>query len=352
MDIHALPIEARIRWLMERAAQHAAAFCSSESVLARQRYLAVHPTALAALKCMDGRLNLSVATRTPIGLIQPFRNLGGRFDLGWPHLGEVLSDWVLRHVRAGRRVLLLLNYHHSRGCARRGCAGFGYDLAAARAHMQDLRSQVEQVFGHAHDSVYPLVCGFETDEDALCLDAPDGRRLDLATLTPSEVGELPQRLAALFPDMPDAVRADLLPLLMGNLAHVAEVRASGRAPEVEHREWALCVGRGFDVLHMPNHALIVGPYSPRLDQPIEIAAGIIKANMRAGRIPEDGFLLLASVPYEAVGPERERAALKARFLRDFALEVIAGRLPALATRVHVRTAVMDWRHRRLDLLPA
>lgn len=348
MDIHALPIEARIRWLMDRAAQHAAAFCSSEAVLARQRYLASHPTALAALKCMDGRLNLSVATRTPIGLIQPFRNLGGRFDLGWPHLGEVLSDWVLRHVRAGQRVLLLLNYHHSQGCAQRGCAGFGFDLEAARAHVQALRSQVEQVFGRAHDSVYPLVCGFETDEDALCLDAPDGRRLDLAALSPAEVAELPQRLAALFPDMPETVRADLLPLLLGNLAHVAEVRASGRAPEVEHREWALCVGRGFDVLHMPNHALIVGPYSPRLDQPIEIAAGIIEDNMRAGRIPDDGFLLLASVPYEAVGPERERAALKARFLGGFAADIIRGRISGLAGRMHIRFAVMDWRQRQLQ----
>ncbi|MCG6118698.1 MAG: hypothetical protein MEQ07_10990 [Aquimonas sp.] len=352
MDIHALPIEERIRWLFQRAAQHAAEFCGSESVLARQRYLAEHPTALAALKCMDGRLNLSVATRTPIGLIQPFRNLGGRFDLGWPHLGEVLSDWVLSQVGAGRRVLLLLNYHHSRGCAQRGCAGFGFDLAAARAHMQALRAQVEQVFGRAHDSVYPLVCGFETDEDAICLDAPDGRSIDLAALTPTEAAELPQRLMALYPDMPERVRADLMPLLLGNLAHVAAVRAAGRAPEVEHREWTLCVGRGFDVLHMPNHALIVGPYSPQLDQPIETAAGIIAANMRAGRIPEDGFLLLASVPYETVGPERERATLKACFLRDFALEVIAARHPTLASRVHVRTAVMDWRRRRLELLPA
>ena len=351
MDIHALPIDERIRWLLQRAALHGQAFCSSESVLARQRYLARHPTALAALKCMDGRLNLSVATRTPIGLVQPFRNLGGRFDLGWPHLGEVLSDWVLRRVRGGQRVLLLLNYHHSRGCRERGCAGFGYDVEAARAHMRDLRAQVEQVFGRAHDSVYPLVCGFETDEDALRLDAADGRCLDLASLPPEAVAELPQRLLELYPDMPEGVRADLLPLLLGNLAHIAEVRAAGRSPEVDHREWALCVGRGFDVLHMPNHALIVGPYSPRLDQPIEIAAGIIESNMRAGRIPDDGFLLLASVPFEAVGPERERAALKARFPRDFALEVMAARRPALVERVHVRTAEMDWRHRRLDLLP-
>src|SRR4030067_1016074 len=71
--------------------------------------------------------------------------------------------------------------------------------------------------------------------------------------------------------------------------------------DVEHREWMICVGRGFDFLHMPNLALIIGPYSPDLAEPIRIAAGIIEDNMRAGRIPDDGFLLLASVPYAAIG---------------------------------------------------
>ncbi|NWF73057.1 MAG: hypothetical protein HXY51_08495, partial [Nitrospirae bacterium] len=47
-----------------------------------------------ALKCMDGRLNLSVATNTPPGIIEPIRNLGGRFDLGWPHFGEVITEQV------------------------------------------------------------------------------------------------------------------------------------------------------------------------------------------------------------------------------------------------------------------
>jgi hypothetical protein len=344
---HALPIAQRIDWLLQRAEQHSQRFSSPEAVLQRERYRALHPTALAAMKCMDGRLNLAYATGTPIGLIQPFRNLGGRFDLGWPHLGEVLSAWVLRQVREGRQVLLLLTYHYARGSRERGCAGFGFDTEAAHAHVQDLRRQVEQVFGSGHGSVYPLVCGFETDEDALCLHAPGGERLDLARLDAAQAFELPQRLAALFPDMPQQVRRDLLPLLHGNLAHVQAVRDSQRLPEVEHREWVLCVGRGFDVLHLPNHALIVGPYSPRLDESIDTAARIIESNMRAGRIPEDGFLLLASVPFEEPGPDRARAELKARFLCGFSRDLVHERHPWLAARMHARTAVLDWSRRRL-----
>jgi hypothetical protein len=350
--IHAQPIAQRIDWLLARAAQHSMTFSASEAVLARERYRAVHPTALAAMKCMDGRLNLAYATGTPIGLIQPFRNLGGRFDLGWPHLGEVLSAWVLRQVREGRCVLLLLNYHFSQGCRERGCAGFGFDTEAARAHMQALRCQIEDVFGRGHGTVYPLVCGFETDEDALCLHAASGEVLDLARIDEAAERELPERLLALFPDMSEQMRCDLLPLLHGNLAHLRAIRASQRPPEVEHREWVLCVGRGFDVLHMPNHALIVGPYSPRLDQSIDTAAGIIQSNMRAGRIPDDGFLLLASVPFEETGPDRARAELKARFLREFSSDLVAERYPRLAARMHARTAVLDWSRRELRLLSA
>ena len=40
---------------------------------------------------MDGRINISVATDTPAGIILPLRNLGGRFNLGWPYFAEVLA---------------------------------------------------------------------------------------------------------------------------------------------------------------------------------------------------------------------------------------------------------------------
>ena len=94
MDTHNKPIAQRIEWLMEHARRYSETFTSSEAYLARQRYLAQHTSAVAALKCMDGRINLAVATHTPLGIIQPFRNLGGRFDLGWPHLGDVLANYV------------------------------------------------------------------------------------------------------------------------------------------------------------------------------------------------------------------------------------------------------------------
>ena len=346
--MHSRPIASRIDWLFDLARRHTAEFGSPEAFLARKRYLAEHPTAILVLKCMDGRINIPIATNTPPGIIQPFRNLGGMFNLGWPHLGETLVEVVGKVVSAGRRALVITTYHYSKGDPKRGCAGFDYDTAAARAHTFEIKGEVEAIFGVGHGTVYPLVCGFETDEDAILVHGHDGAILNMAELTDADREELPRRLAALLPDMPNQVRADLLPLLLGNLDHIAEVRRITRALDVEHREWMICIGRGFDWLHMPNLALIIGPYSPDLADPIRKAAAIIESNMRAGRIPADGFLLLASAPYDEIGVDKARAMLKSRFMAEFAAEVIHAEFPALAARMSVRTTVMSWQTRDLE----
>ena len=347
-NIHEQPIANRISWLFDLAQRYSAEFCSPEAFLARERYLALHPTAIAVMKCMDGRINIPVATRTPPGIIQPFRNLGGMFDMGWPHLGEVLAQYVQRMMRSGRRVLILISYHFSRGDVHRGCSGFGCDTGAAIAHTRQLRRQMEAIFGIAHDSVYPLICGFETDEDALLLHSADGRILDLsADITVDELGA---ELALRFNDMPFEMRSDLLPLLVGNLSHIKGLRTERRSLVVEHREWMICLGRGFDFLHTPNLALIIGPYSPNLADPIRKAAAIIESNMASGRIPDDGFLLLASVPYDEIGVDRARAEMKSHFLSMFAAEVIEREFPQLAGKMIRRTAVLDWNSRRIEAL--
>lgn len=349
MDIHSKTIQERIDWLLDLARRHSASYCSPEAFLARERYLAEHPSAIVVLKCMDGRINIPVATNTPPGIIQPIRNLGGMFNLGWPHLGEVLANYVHERVSTGRRVLMLITYHFSKGDKHRGCAGFCYDTEAAKAHTYAIKKQVEYTFGSGHGTVYPIVCGFETDEDALILHGANGELLDVSRLGPEDGNTLGLRLEALYPDMPNQVRQDLLPLVLGNIDHIAEVKRAARALDIEHREWMICVGRGFDFLHMPNLALIIGPYSPDLADPIRQAAGIIENNMRAGRIPDDGFLLLASAPYVEIGVDRARAELKSHFLSQFAAEVIRTGHPELASKMFMQTAVLNWHSRDLEM---
>lgn len=350
--IHSKSIEERIEWLFELAHRHSEIFKSPESCLARERYLAKHPTSITVLKCMDGRINIPVATNTPAGILMPFRNLGGMFDLGWPHLGEVLAHHVHRMVSSGRRVLILITYHWSKGDPARGCAGFKYNTEAAISHTKQIESQVEHIFGTGHETVYPLVCGFETDEESLIIHGVDNNVLDLASFNNDDVHLLDQQLTSVLPDMPEQMRIDLLPLLKGNIEHIAEIRdkvhRQKRSLDVEHREWMICLGRGFDFLHTPNIALIIGPYSPDLADPILKAANIIKDNMRSGRIPSDGFLLLASVPYDEIGVDRARAELKSRFLSDFGEAVICSGHPDLAEKMTICRAVLDWRSRTIE----
>jgi hypothetical protein len=348
--IHGMPIQERIDWLIHHANRHSQEFKSPESWLARSRYLAKHPTDIVAFKCMDGRINIPVATNTPYGIMLPFRNLGGRFHLGWPHLGEVLVEHVQSVAGQGRRILALVTYHYSKGDPRRGCAGFHFDTDAARNHTFEIQRQVESVFGTGHGTVYPLVCGFETDEDALVLHGSDGMVLDLSTISSENQNTLPALLTRLYPDMPDQMRQDLLPLVQGNIAHIAEIKKTNRELNIEHREWMICIGRGFDWLHMPNLALIIGPYSPDLADPIRNAAGIIEANMRAGRIPDDGFLLLAETPYREIGVDHARTELKSRFLSGFAADVIRTEFPKLAEKMHVLTAVLAWQTRAMEII--
>ncbi|MCG7866441.1 MAG: carboxysome shell carbonic anhydrase [Candidatus Thiodiazotropha taylori] len=45
---------------------------------------------------------------------------------------------------------------------------------------------------------------------------------------------------------------DLLPLLAGNPDHIEAARQKERELDIVHREWMICVGRGFKFLTMRN----------------------------------------------------------------------------------------------------
>jgi len=117
--------------------------------------------------------------------------------------------------------------------------------------------------------------------------------------------------------------------------------------DVEHRDWMICLGRGFDFLHTPNIALIIGPYRPDLADLLRKAAGIIQNSMKTRRNPDDGFLLLASVLYDEISVVRTRTELKSHFLRASQPESYATNLahwpekcsniPQCSTGVHA-----DW----------
>ncbi len=341
-------------FLLDHNRKQSALFTSPDAVGGRQLYRAKHPTEIAALKCMDGRLNLAIMTETPPGIIQPFRNIGGKFDLGWPHFGQVFEGWVNYSISRGRRCLVLVTYHFSKGDAHRGCAGHAYDTIAARENAAELVRQIDRVFGGDHATVHPILVGIETDEDALVLHGEHGT-VNLADEYSGSTGKVERSIQEkVYPDMQPEMIADLMPLVIGNLRHIDAIRKAKRPiADAEHKEQVLAVGRGFDWLHLPNKALIVGPYSYNLGDPIAVAGTVLLGNIKAGRIRgEDGVVLLSSAAYrKEQGFEQYRAVEKARALARFALATLHERVPELKPYLRTLVGTTDFDTRLFTPLP-
>lgn len=332
-----------VEQMLKRNHEQSELFCSSSAWSARRLYRAKHPTEILWFKCMDGRLNGAVITKTPFGIIQPMRNIAGSFDLGWPYLGEIFLQWVEYSIDHGRRCLPFCTYHFSCSDTHKGCYGHGYDVDKARNDAHGLLSNIEYIFGKEHTVVYPLLVGIETDEDAMILHG-QGQELNLAKELETSKEDLIAKIHHLYPDMHDRFVEDLYPLLKGNIEHIRELRANPRPlGQMVHGEQIIAIGRGFDWLHWLNKALIIGPFSYDLADPIAKAAKIVLDNISENRVPaSDGALLMTSGVYRnATGPSPRLAELKAKSLERFALDVIKTRVPDLYPYLHVLSGTVD-----------
>ena len=336
-------------FILDRNKRQSREFCSPGAQLGRRLYRAQHPSEIIALKCMDGRLNLGVMTGTPQGIIKPYRNVGGKFDLGWPFFGRLMLEDIEYSVSRGRPTIVLSTYHFSKGDEHRGCAGYEYDTKAARKGAERLRDQFERAFGANHAAVFPIVVGIETDEGGLVfhvstkLEASGNRTFDVANHTDIGAESIHGELRHLYPDIPERIIDDLVPLVEGNQKYVKELRARKRpVTDLEHKEQIIAVGRGFDWLHLPNRALIIGPYDPQWEDAVATAGNIVLGNMKAKRIPEkEGALLLVSAPFRTVGADQGVAAEKALFLARESERVLKEQVPAIMKKLKILVGTVD-----------
>ncbi len=332
------PLSNRVLAINEK---HHRLFSSSEEYLRRRAYREIHPTEIMVGKCMDGRLNLAVMTETPMGIIQPCRNLGGDFDLGWMAFQLMVAQWVDYSISRGRKCVFLATYHFSKGDKHRGCAGHNYDTGEAKKAAAKLKAQFDRVFGRS--IVTAILCGIETDSESLIFHGENGEMWDLSTVINSDSQVLIEQLSAMYPSMDSQVLQDLLPLVEGNIRHTREISSSNRPViEMEHQEWILGLGRGFDWLHTINQALIVGPFDLKIAKAIETAGGLLLGNIESGRNIHKGAVLVTAALYRnEVGPEPLLAMEKARSLRDFALEILEEKIPNLLPRLEIMAGTVD-----------
>lgn len=322
-----------VNFLLTRNKEQSEYFC--RHALARQQYRAKHSTKIITSKCMDGRLNLSVMTKIPVGIIQPYRNIGGKFDFGWPYFGTLLRKQVEYAINQGNDCLFLATYHFSKSDKHRGCAGCNYEIEEGKKVTQNLIEDLAEAFGN--EVFYPIQVGIETDDEALIVHGKNGEVLDIGQSENMTEQELRSKLIEIFPNMKLHVIDDFMPLLLGNQQHVKEIRASNRPiADAEHREQILAIGRGFDWLHLPNKALIIGPYSFELGGPIELAAKLLLSNIQSGRVSDkEGIVLMTSAVYgNKAEIEYRQALFKSRAFANFAMDVITKRVPELVPYMH------------------
>jgi len=349
-NVNEMSIDEKIEWLWNLNRQHSDRF--TQQSMDRKLYQARYPTQMSAFKCMDGRINIPYVTEIPRGIIKPFRNIGGYFDLGWPFLGEKVKEFVDRGVERGNKTIVLITYHFSKDDEHRGCAGFNYKTEDAFSFTLKFHKQVNRFFGEGNTVVFPIVIGLETDTDALIFHGEDPSSNNTLTIScdmNKEEDYIFGLLDGLYPNMDKELKKDLIPLIQGNISHICKIKDSNRSlTDMKHREWVLGLGRGFDWLHEPNTALIIGPYSHDLSEPVEKAIGIIADNMAQGRIRDDGFLVLASSPFEEFGPDRNRAIEKANFFKSYVEKILMAKKPEMLEKAKFLAVVLDENNRLME----
>jgi hypothetical protein len=344
------------RQIIARNREQSALYCDPSERVRRATHRQAHPTEIAAFKCMDGRLDLARITMTPPGIIQPFRNVGGVFDLGWPYLGVAMHEWVQYTISRGRNRLIIATYHFSKSNAHWGCKGQDYDTARGLASAQKLSRQFEDVFGSRVRTTHPIVVGIETDEDALILHSEQDidAVYNVADHLNDTESETRGALRRLYPSMLQLTADDLFPLVAGNQVHVRETRKIGREPiELDHAERVIAVGRGFDWLHLPNTALIIGPYDHKWPDAVETAGQIVLENLQSARVPsEEGVLVLVcALSHDPIGSFGWNLGVqKTRYAERVVLGTLRHRVPDLMLYVRHCGGVLQADTRFLHLL--
>ncbi|MEK7103266.1 MAG: hypothetical protein AAB870_02880 [Patescibacteria group bacterium] len=295
----------------------------------RRNYRVLHPTEIITHECMDGRSYFEDIVQMMKGILYPFRNIGGKFDLSWLYFQTMVLRLVDYAINLGRNIVAIITYHYSEVVPLRGCKGFDFDKEEAISAAMRLQAQYLRVFGSV---VLPIVWGIETDTDALVLHGSRGERVKVDPkifLTTEDVYSL---LTQLYPTASKTVIADLVPLIEGNLRHQKDVIPQGKiCSELDHTEEIIAIGWRLDALAQRNKVLTIGPFDPyTLENAIATAAQLVVSNIKDGRIPGDEVLLMTSFPFwDETGPERYAAEESAQGFIEKGLSVVKKYSPQL-----------------------
>lgn len=297
----------------------------------RDAYRNEHSTSTSVSSCMDSRCEFSNLTNTPDGLVQQWRNIGGKFEFGWSYFGSKFNRWVKYGQAHQKDSLFIATYHFSEGSKERGCRGFKNNKERALRSAEHLRRESKRLAKTKSFSAFTW--GIETDTDALILHGEGDQVVNLARdiSTHASDSEVYDLLNNLYPSAPERVKYDVAPFIRRNLQHIAEIKSSLRPIEnADHKEWMLVVGHGFH-FHLPNTALIVGPWDPDMSGAITTAAKLLRDNVEAGRINlKNGLLLVSCWPCGHCKKQQHLAKKRVLYHQELTHKITTKKFPEIA----------------------
>lgn len=342
-----------IQEILDLNESRSAEFCSPEAITARAFYASAHPTNIIVFKCMDGRINLPLICNVPLGILQPYRNIGGKFSLGDVGLRSIVRKSIENARKEGRRSMILCTYHFSKGDHHRGCAGHGHDTKAAMRGAIRLKREFEIAYGENNQYVTAFLIGIETDNDALVFCRSGEEQFSMEDHAYASDEEIRRILFETYSGRSREILKDLLPLALGNRDHVAKILENGRpVAELVHGENIIAVGRGFPWLHLPNRALIIGPFGSfdsSWRDAVVVAGNIVLKNFSENKhLGKDGALLLISAPYWDI-EDRGLAIVGAEYHAEVAREALRPVEQKLG--LHTLVGVTNTRTMKFELIP-
>lgn len=317
------------------------------TIVDRRAYRAEHPTEIAISACMDGRIDVAGSCGIPYGIAQSFRNIGGRYRLGWPMMSTKLTEWADYAHAMYRPALFIATYHFSGSQnGRLGCRGFQNDADAARAWMEDFQRRVRKAF---RGRIWVVVAGVDTDNDALLIHG-SATTFDARTFARRSIVEkssIGDAAKCVMGGIPEHVFDDVFPLLVANIKHVRTMMGKPRnGHDLDHRESVLAIGDDLEWLRR-DVAIKIGDCDPALDDAIVTAAQIIQKNREHGRVQDPEGLLLVDCAYRR-DVDHGATLERAKFLGEFALEVIKRRIPDMRDFFVPLVGVTSYDDRRFE----
>jgi hypothetical protein len=350
-----LTVPQKKKFLLELNEANAKLFEQGEDE--RLKFFIEGNSVFGAFPCGDGRTHhLSVMTKTSPGIIKIIPSLGGLFKIGWPNLQKEVMNWMRRNKAEDKCSVLITTYHFSKGSKARCCAGFNGDTQKALAAALDFRKELELLFGKNNNTIV-ITIGIETDSDSFILHGEDHHKtLDLFLLAEhqSKPAQVLSEIIRLLPSMRNDVARDLLMLLMGNLRHIQEVKASGRKPEnSHHQESVIFMGKNFGWLNHPNTALLISTLPLNITKQATKALSVMHSNIEHGRIRHE-WIFMPCASYDGndkTGISKRGAEFRTKEFTNFFMNILTKQFPKrLADKMHLMETIFNEEDRRITVI--